>query len=210
MATETANWQNAFDWLEQNWSSSDETWAQKKEGFVAQLWLSDPAQDPYVTDFLRRVDEELTTDEERRNTLTDEPKRNAFFAAAQSHAPAPPAQEPAGDTDDTVRQQGYSTDHEQAKRLGIAYWDATSQRYLTYDEATQEWREPPAQPASGDSSWDTSLNEELPFASLSDEEIAALFSAEDSQPTFAHGVSSGEVAIQESAPPAVTGSITAG
>ena len=200
MSVLPSNWQNAFQWLRENWTDPDTPWAQYKAGFLEHLGLTDEAQDPAVAELFRRVDQEFAGDGDRMAALTDESRQHEFL-------PAPTADTASGPSDDEATEQGFSADHVQAQRLGLPYWDADNQRYLYYDEASQDWvDEPPA--AATESQWDAELGAELPFASLGDAEVAQLFYADEVHPEFAEAVAGGDITIEPALTPAVAGTIS--
>jgi hypothetical protein len=200
MSALPSNWPNAFRWLRESWTDPEVPWVEQKAGFLEQLGLSDEAQDPAVAEFFRRVDQEFGTDAERRAALTDEARQHEF-------QPAPIADDVvSGPSDDEATSQGFSADHVQAQRLGLPYWDAENQRYLYYDEASQDWLDEPA--AGTESQWDAELGAELPFASLGDAEVAQLFYADEVHPEFAEAVAGGDITIEPALIPAVAGTIS--
>ncbi len=205
MSALPSNWQNAFQWLRENWSDADTPWTQYKAGFLERLGVTDEAQDPAAAELFRRMDQEFASDGDRRAALTDESRQHEFYTApeaASGHASEP--------DDDAATEQGFSTDHVQAQRLGLPYWDGDNQRYLYYDEASQDWvDEPPGEAGdAGDAEWDPDLAAELPFASLGDAEVAQLFFADEVHPEFAEAVAGGDITIEGDPTPAVVGSFT--
>ena len=74
-----AQWQEPFRWLTEQWRGSDQPWSELRDGFLEQLGLQDSSADPEVENLFRRIDEELTSEDERWRTLTDESAREQFF-----------------------------------------------------------------------------------------------------------------------------------
>ncbi|HEX4702355.1 MAG TPA: hypothetical protein VH352_09540 [Pseudonocardiaceae bacterium] len=71
-------WQDAFDWLTEQWTDDDTPWSDHRAGFLEKMGLSEASGDAEVAALFERIDEELT-DDNRRAKLTDGTKRAEFF-----------------------------------------------------------------------------------------------------------------------------------
>jgi hypothetical protein len=129
MSELVAKWQEPFTWLTEEWRGTDQTWAEMQPGFLARMGLSDSSSDGEVENLFHRIDDELTSDDERWRALVDESLRESTFPELYTAADEPVAD-----------------DVDVAEAAPDRFWDG--ERWLVLDTERNEWVPADAEPAT--------------------------------------------------------------
>lgn len=72
-------WREPFAWLAEEWRDSCRPWSDWRDGFLERLDVSDVSDDDEVVELFRRIDEDLSSDDDRFRALTVPDKRAEVF-----------------------------------------------------------------------------------------------------------------------------------